>query len=102
MKRERWDASLDATGQLAARMRWLAERLWQNNQARLAAELRVSPPVISRVLTGKQPPTGKLLAALLSCHPEVNLHWLLTGGGQPLSEPGVAPGGWSRPVADDL
>jgi hypothetical protein len=102
MARRRRDRE-DQASQLTERMQLIAERVWHGNQARMADELDVSPPVISRVLSGKQPPTGKLLAALLRRHPEVNLHWLLSGQGEPFVEPGGAAGGGRlRPVVDKL
>src|SRR6266542_941217 len=102
MGRKRRDETQEDT-QLTERMLLIADRIWKGNQAQMAKDLGVSPPVISRVLTGKQQPTGKLLAALLSRHPEVNLHWLLTGQGQPLLDSSApAGGGRFRPVVDDL
>jgi hypothetical protein len=102
MGRQRRDDKHEAA-QLTERMQVIAERVWQGNQARMAEDLGVSRPVISRVLTGKQQPTGKLLAALLRRHPDVNLHWLLSGHGEPFIEPGVEVGGGRlRPVVDDL
>ncbi len=102
MGRKRRDDKQEAD-QLTERMVLVAERIWHGNQARMADELNVSPPVISRVLTGQQQPTGKLLAGLLSRRPELNLHWLLTGQGEPFLDPSVPVGGGRfRPVVDHL
>jgi len=102
MRRKRRDDKHEAA-QLTERIRVIAARVWQGNQARMAQELDVSRPVINRVMNGKQRPTGKLLASLLRRHPDVNLQWLLGGKGEPFVEPGVAAGGGRmRPVVDVL
>ncbi len=55
--------SPDESHPLTQRMARLAQEVWKGNQADMARALGVSPPVISRILTGQQEPTGKVLAA---------------------------------------
>src|SRR5262245_10234320 len=81
-------------------MRLLADRVWGGNPARMAREVGVSTAAVSRVLSGEQVPSTRLIEALAH-RSEINIHWLLTGEGDPLAEAG-AGAGRSCPIADHL
>lgn len=63
---------------LARRIAELCDRLWSGNQRGMARDLRLSPQVIHRVVTGGKPPPGRLVEALAG-RPDVDLNWLLRG-----------------------
>lgn len=61
----------------------LLTHLFQGNQHRMAAELRVSQSLISKVLRGERMPGRKLVQAIVQ-HPRIRGKWLLYGDGDPL------------------
>lgn len=61
----------------------LLNKIWGGNQSRMAADIGMSQSAVSNVVTGRQTPGRKLLAAI-SGHPLINGAWLLTGDGDPL------------------
>lgn len=75
---------------MARRVAKLCDQHWGGNQRAMARDLHLSPQVIHRVVTGGQPPPGRLVEALAE-RPGVDLNWLLRGD---------SPA--SLPVADDV
>jgi len=87
---------------LTQRIATLSKLLWDGNKSRMAKALRISHPVISRVIAGQQEPPGKLLVALAEW-PNVNLRWLFLGEGRPQTDRDIgAGGGRFCPVAQCL
>jgi hypothetical protein len=91
---------------LLQRINWLCQKLWNGSQSKMARDLNVSQPNISRVLAGKRPPRRKLLMAL-AAYPLVNSGWLLEGQGPPLvagesRTPQTATAGVLLPVSTTL
>jgi hypothetical protein len=77
--------------EVAQRVQWLLTKVWNGSQTRMASDIGISQSVISHVVTGRQEPGRKLLAAVAS-NSLINSKWLITGEGDPLitqmSEPG--------------
>src|SRR5262245_39098063 len=100
-KRPKKAANADV-GTLTKRVVVLARLIWHGNKSRMSRALKISHPVLSRVLRGLQEPPGKLLEALARW-PGVNVRWLFAGEGEPLSERNLwAGGGRFLPIADRL
>src|SRR2546423_1843455 len=68
---------------VAGRIRWVLRKVWLDNQARMAADLGISPAAISYLTRGTHAPGTRFMAAI-SAHPLINPDWLLTGQGEPL------------------
>jgi len=77
---------------IALRLKHLRDERFGGNSSRMARELGISHPVISRVLSGDQPPPGKLLEAAAKV-PGLNIRWLLAGEGESFTDRGLGDGG---------
>src|SRR5262249_7819585 len=87
---------------LTARLNLLCKSIWKGNRSRMAKDLGISQPVMSRVLAGQQAPSTKLLEALARW-PRLNVRWLFNGEGEPLRDRGLGDGGGHLgPVASQL
>jgi hypothetical protein len=62
------------------RLRELSKTRWDGNLAQMARALRLPQPALWKMVNGEQPPSAKLLMALVE-HTDVNPHWLVTGQG---------------------
>jgi hypothetical protein len=80
-KKPEWDLETP-TG----RIEWLMRKLFDNSQTRMAKEVGITQSALANVLGGTRKPGLTMLTAIGS-HPAVNLPWLITGEGQPLSAP---------------
>jgi hypothetical protein len=82
------------------RINWVCQALYGNNQSRMAADLGVSQPVLSRVIRGERAASRRLLDAI-SALPRINAPWLHTGKGERLlpAEEGSPIGGRTLPIA---
>lgn len=67
----------------AQRVEWVLKKVWSGSQTKMAAEIGVSQSAISNVVTGRQQPGRKFLAAVAS-KSLINSTWLITGEGDPL------------------
>lgn len=67
----------------AQRVDWVLKKVWSGSQTKMAAEIGVSQSAISNVVTGRQQPGRKFLAAVAS-KSLINSTWLITGEGDPL------------------
>jgi len=85
----------------AERVMLLLKKVWSNSQTRMAAEIGMSQSAISNVVTRRQQPGRKLLAAI-AAHPLVNANWLLTGDGDPIVVLGSGVGCRALYVAERL
>lgn len=65
------------------RVAFLLKKIWGGSQTRMARDVQISQSAISNVVTGRQQPGRKILAAI-AAHPLVDATWLLTGEGSPL------------------
>lgn len=80
----------------------LSTLLWEGNRSKMARDVGIDQPTISRVLAGEQKPSAKLLENL-AARPEVNVGWLFLGEGEPLLTQGMRAGvGGYRPLLDEL
>lgn len=70
---------------LTQRIKHLCDLEWEGYVTRMAADLSISHPVMSRVLAGDQPPPTKLLVSLAR-RPKINIRWVMSGLGEPLHE----------------
>jgi hypothetical protein len=96
------DRQSDESSPLTERIKQLCDLLWGGNRSRMARDLEISHPVISRVLAGQQPPPGKLLEGMAKW-PGLNLKWLFAGEGEPLGDRGLGgDGGHFAPIAKSL
>jgi hypothetical protein len=89
-----------SNGTEADRIQQLLTLLYDGNQSKMAEDIGIAQPVISRVVTGKHQP-GKRLLSAIAAHPKVNPGWLATGLGDPLLS-AVRPettSGWPVPIA---
>ncbi len=86
--------------QAGQRVAWLLKNLWAGNQAAMSQEVGCSRTAIYKIVTGKQPPGRRLLAAIAS-HPKVSPAWLLAGEGDPLlaERKDTTAGGMILPIA---
>ncbi len=75
----------------AQRVEWVLKKVWNGSQTRMAADIGVSQSAISHVLTGRQQPGRKFLAAV-SSNSVINSTWLITGEGDPLVTQITEPG----------
>lgn len=75
---------------IADRIQRVYERVFGGNQSRMARSLSLSQPVVSRVLSGRQLPSRRMIEALAS-HPAVNSEFLLGGHGDPEAKPSPVP-----------
>ncbi len=75
----------------AQRLKWVLKKVWSGSQTRMAADIGVSQSAISNVITGRQQPGRKLLAAVAS-NSVINSTWLVTGEGDPLITQITEPG----------
>jgi transcriptional regulator with XRE-family HTH domain len=75
----------------AQRVDWVLKKVWSGSQTRMAEDIGVSQSAISNVVTGRQQPGRKLLAAV-SSNSLINSTWLITGEGDPLITLGTEPG----------
>jgi transcriptional regulator with XRE-family HTH domain len=92
----------DISPELHARIVELSNLVWEGNRSRMARDVDIDQPTISRVLTGQQKPSAKLLEKLATW-PGVNVGWFLLGQGEPVLAPGMQAGvGGYRPLLDEL
>lgn len=77
--------------EVARRVEWVLKKVWNGSQKRMAADIGVSQPVVSHIVTGRQEPGRKFLAALAG-NPLINSRWLMTGEGDPLITQTTEPG----------
>lgn len=87
----------------ADRVRFILKTVFEDNQSKLAAEIGIAQPVISRVVTGVQQPGTRFLQALAQ-HPRVNPAFIVSGEGPPLlaSDPNMPSEGWPVPIVTSL
>lgn len=78
----------------------LLRDVWGGNQRKMAEDVGVSQPAISKVVRGDQPP-GRRLMELVAADPKVNPEWVLrgVGGPTPAPAPESTGGDWMVPVA---
>jgi hypothetical protein len=85
---------------LRRRIQYLLELRWNGNMRQMARALGLSHALISLVVSGKQNPGRRLIAALTE-YPGIDRTWVLTGNGHPVPFPeqgslplstGVLPG----------
>lgn len=67
------------------RIAWLLHSVWGQNRSKMAADIGVTPSVLTKVATGRQNPGARLLDAIAS-YKRINPSWLLKGQGAPLLE----------------
>ena len=72
---------------IGARLKHIANFKFGGSVTELVAATGISQPTWSRVLTGEQAPSWKLLLALIVMG--VNVEWVLTGRGYPFLEDSV-------------
>jgi hypothetical protein len=94
------DTTPEDTSTENGRINWVCQALYGGSQTRMAADLRVSQPVLSRVIRGERAASPRLLAAV-SALPRINTPWLYTGKGEPLlpAEQGAPIGGRTLPIS---
>lgn len=88
--------------EVGERFKAFIDHAYQGIQSALAGKVGISQPAISRVASGEQLPSGKLLLAL-SRHTDLNLVWLFTGQGSMLLSgqgPATPVGRLVVPIAD--
>lgn len=56
------------------------------SQYRMAKELEVAQPTLTRYFQGAGEPAGGILAKVARVYPELNIRWLLTGDGEMLEK----------------
>jgi hypothetical protein len=101
-RRRQVEETPESSSALTARLNLLCKLIWKGNRSRMAKDLGISQPVMSRVLAGQQAPSTKLLEALARW-PRLNVRWLFNGEGEPLSDRGLGDGGGHFcPVASRL
>lgn len=71
------------------RLRQLRETRWNGNASAMSRALGVSVPVMSKILNGKQHPSGQLFEALIM-DPEINMTWLFRGEKKEKDDPVIA------------
>jgi len=78
----------------------LLRDVWGGNQRKMAEDVGVTQPAISKVVRGDQPP-GRRLLELVAADPKVNPDWVLrgVGGPTPAPAPEATGGDWMVPVA---
>jgi transcriptional regulator with XRE-family HTH domain len=84
-------------GTAAARVKWLVEHRYQGNRSAFAEKVGVSHTAVSKVVAGRPP--GRRLLEKIARELKVSPAWLLTGEGEPSTEP---PGQGGVPVARKL
>jgi hypothetical protein len=87
--------------ELAKRVEWLLKNVWEGVQVKMASEIGVTQSAISNIITGRQQPGRKFLAAVAS-NPAINSKWLISGDGEPLARPNSEPGRRALYVARTL
>lgn len=84
----------------AARVAWILEQQFNGNRSAFAEAIGFSHTIISRVAAGQAP--GRRLLSAIAERLRANPTWLLTGTGQPFSEPVDASGHAVLPETDVL
>ncbi len=87
--------------ELAKRVEWLLKNVWEGVQVKMASDIGVTQSAISNIITGRQQPGRKFLAAVAS-NPAINSKWLISGDGEPLARPNSEPGRRALYVARTL
>jgi hypothetical protein len=87
--------------ELATRVEWLLKNVWEGVQVKMASDIGVTQSAISNIVTGRQQPGRKFLAAVAS-NPAINSKWLISGDGEPLARPNSEPGRRALYVARTL
>lgn len=87
--------------ELAKRVEWVLKNVWEGVQVKMASDIGVTQSAISNIITGRQQPGRKFLAAVAS-NPAINSKWLISGDGEPLTRPNSEPGRRALYVARTL
>lgn len=87
--------------ELAKRVEWVLKNVWEGVQVKMASDIGVTQSAISNIITGRQQPGRKFLAAVAS-NPAINSKWLISGDGEPLARPNSEPGRRALYVARTL
>jgi hypothetical protein len=89
----------EAFANVADRVRFLLDRLFEGNKLRMAKYIGCSHTAVTRIVLDRQKPGFTILKGLAK-HEQVNATWLLTGSGEPLhAEPRE---GWSLPLLNAI
>ena len=79
------------------RVKYVLEIIWSGNQREMARAVGISQSLISKVVTGQQPP-GKRFMSALAKYPGINADWVMHGTGHAVEFPQRG----SLPVADGV